>query len=201
MLLSIECFRWFAFLPLIPFKIWNEALQPAFLAPSSQNIFSLRSFYFQRGKNEVYVEIHHSHYSMPKAEWKWPHHTHYIPPRGSQPRQECATCEAFHGMTRDRKRVLTVSQSREEDEDISQRPPGRENDTPNGDQRYQSVYLEWQGNSHFSGAFSFWDNGLALLLFNIYSPSHYNVKHCSPNLLLHKRKTQQPLTHLDHSPV
>lgn len=94
-----------------------------------------------------------------------------------------------------------VSQSRAEDEDICQRSPRRENDTPNGDQRYQSVYLELQGNSHFSGTFSFWDNGLALLLFNIYSPSHYNVKHCSPNLLLRKRKTQRPLTHLDHSPV
>ena len=107
MLLSTECFRWFAFLPFIPFKIWNEVLQPAFLAPSSQNIFSLRSFYFQWGKNEVYVEIRHSHYSTPKAEKMTSSHLLHTP-RGSQPRQECATCEAFHGMSRERNRVLTV---------------------------------------------------------------------------------------------
>ena len=183
MLLSTECFRWFAFLPFIPFKIWNEVLQPAFLAPSSQNIFSLRSFYFQWGKNEVYVEIRHSHYSTPKAEKMTSSHLLHTP-RGSQPRQECATCEAFHGMSRERNWVLTVFRKAEHSRGWRrlQRSPGRENDTLNWDQRYQSVYLEWQGNSHFSGAFSFWDKGLASLLFNIHSPSDYDVKHGSPNL-------------------
>lgn len=126
MLLSIECFRWFAFLPLIPFKIWNEALQPAFLALSSQNIFSLRSFYFQQGKNEVYVEIHHSHYSTPKAEWKWPHHTHYIPQGVHNHAKNVPPAKPSRDDQRQRESSDCVSQSREEDEDICQRSSGRE---------------------------------------------------------------------------
>lgn len=114
---------------------------------------------------------------------KWPHHTCYTPQGVHNHAKNVPLVKPSMGWAERETEfwLCFAKQSTAEDERL-QRSPGRENDTLNWDQRYQSVYLEWQGNSHFSGAFSFWDKGLASLLFNIHSPSDYDVKHGSPNL-------------------